>query len=107
MEKLDYVFFIPTRLNQALSGPVHKSLIINDIFPNLTHVHYITHPDASFGYHNLKLDERSSYVITFALQIQHVQICKITVCYLEVGGMFDRKIDENLQRTTKCFWHCR
>ena len=40
--------------------------MLNDIFPKLNNVQYLYLIDASSGYHNLKLDERSSFLTTFA-----------------------------------------
>ena len=45
----------PARLNQVL----------NNIFPKSTNVQFLYLIDASSGYHNLKLDDRSSYLTSF------------------------------------------
>ena len=58
----------PARLNQVLIRPVHRGPTLNDIFPKLNNVKYLSLIDASSGYHNLKLDKRSSYLTTFACQ---------------------------------------
>ena len=42
--------------------------MFNDIFPKLNNTKHLPHIDASSGYHNLKLDERSSYLTTFSCQ---------------------------------------
>ena len=47
------------RLNQALIRPVHRGPTPNDIFLKLNNVKYLSLKDASSGYHNLKLDDRS------------------------------------------------
>ena len=49
----------PVRLNQALIRPVHRGPTLNDILPRLNNVKYMSIIDASSGYHNLKLDEKS------------------------------------------------
>ena len=59
----------PARLNQVLIRPVHRGPTLNDILPKLNNVKYLSLTDASSGYHNLKLDARSSY-LTFACKIQ-------------------------------------
>ena len=56
------------RLNQTIIRPVHRESICNDILPKLNNLQYLSFIDASSGYHNLKLDERSSYLTTFAWQ---------------------------------------
>ena len=58
----------PARLNQVLIGPVHIGPTLNDIFPKLNNVKYLSIIDVSCGYHNLNLDERSSFLATFACQ---------------------------------------
>ena len=54
------------RLNQALIRPVHRDPTLNDILPKLNNVKYMSIIDSSSRYHNLKLDEKSSYLTTFA-----------------------------------------
>ena len=56
----------PVRLNQVLIRPVHRGPTLNDILPRLNNVTYMSIIDASSGYHNLKLDEKLSYITTFA-----------------------------------------
>ena len=56
----------PARLNQALIRPIHRGPMLNDILPRLNNVQYMSIIDASLGYHNLKLDEKSSYLTMFA-----------------------------------------
>ena len=41
------------RLNQALIRPVHRGPTLNDIFPKLINVKYLSLIDVSSGYHNL------------------------------------------------------
>ena len=55
----------PGRLNQALIRPVHRGPTLNDILPRLNNVQYMSITDMSLVYHNLKLDEKSSYLTTF------------------------------------------
>ena len=42
--------------------------MLNDILPKLTNVRYLSLIDVSSGYHNLKLDDESLYLTTFACQ---------------------------------------
>ena len=44
------------RVNQALVRPVLRGSTLNDIFPKLYHVKYLSPIDASSGYDNLKLE---------------------------------------------------
>ena len=46
----------------------HRGPTLNDIFLKLNNAKYLSLIDVSSGYHNLKLDERSSYLTTFACQ---------------------------------------
>ena len=55
----------PVRLNQTLIRPVHRGPMLNDILPKHNNVKYMSIIDATSGYHNLKLDEKSSYLTTF------------------------------------------
>ena len=55
-----------TRLNKAFTRPVHKNSTLNDILQKLAGKKYLTLIDASLGYHNLKLDKRSSYLTMFS-----------------------------------------
>ena len=55
----------PMRLNQTLIRPVHRGPILNDILPRLNNVQYMSIIDVSLGYHNLTLDEKSSYLTMF------------------------------------------
>ena len=55
-------------LNQALIRPIHGGPTLNDILPKLNNAKYLSLIDASAGYHNLKLDENSSYLTTCTCQ---------------------------------------
>ena len=56
----------PSMVNQALLRDIHRGPMLNDILPKLNNVQYMSIIDVSLGYHNLKLDEKSSYLTTFA-----------------------------------------
>ena len=58
----------PAQLNQALLGPMHRGPMLNDIMPKLNNIRYMSIIDASSGYPILKLDDKSSYLTTFAYQ---------------------------------------
>ena len=58
----------PAQLNQMLIRSVHRGPMLNNILPKLNKVQYLALIDASSGYHNLWLDEMSSYLMTFMCQ---------------------------------------
>ena len=47
---------------------MYRAPTLNDILPKLNNAQYLSLTDASSGYHNLKLDEKLSYLTTFACQ---------------------------------------
>ena len=59
----------PAQLNQVLIRPIHKGPTLNDILPKLNNVRYMSIIDASSGYYNLKLDDKSSHLTIFACPI--------------------------------------
>ena len=46
----------PAWLNEALIKHIHRGPTLNDILPKLNNIKYLSLIDASFGYHNLRLD---------------------------------------------------
>ena len=52
--------------SQALIRPIDRGPTLTDICPKLTGVKYLTLKDDISGYHNLQLDENSSYLMTFS-----------------------------------------
>ena len=55
----------PAWLNQALIRPIHRGSTLNNKLPKLNNVRYMSIIDASSGHHNLKLDEKSSYLTIY------------------------------------------
>ena len=84
----------PARLNQVLIRPVHRRPTFNDIFPKLNNVKYLSLTDVSSGYHNLKLDDRSSYLTTFACQFGRYRYKRLPFGAAPAGDMLQHKIDE-------------
>ena len=84
----------PARLNQALIRPIHRGPMINDILPKLNNVQYMSIIDMSSGYHNLKLDEKSSYLTTFKCPFGQYWYKHLLFGVAPVGNMFQCKIDE-------------
>ena len=84
-----------TWCNQALMRPVHRGPALNDIFPKLTNVCYVTISDASSGYHNLKLDfEKSPYWTTFTCQFSRNRFTRLPFGMVSAGNMLQQKINE-------------
>ena len=83
----------PVRLNQALIRPVHRGPTLNDILPKLNNVKYMSIIDASPWYHNLKLDEKSSYLTTFACPFGRYRYKQLLFGAAPVGNMLQCKID--------------
>ena len=84
----------PVRLNQALIRPVHRGPKLNDILPKFNNVKYISIIDTSSRYHNLKWDEKSSYLTTFACLFGRYRYKWLPYELVPVGDMFQYKIDE-------------
>ena len=53
----------PGRLNKMLIRPVHRGQMLNFNLPRLVGVKFLTVIDVSSGYHDLKLDDKSSYLL--------------------------------------------
>ena len=84
----------PARIDQALIRPVHRGPMLNDILPKPNNVQYTSIIDMSSGYHNLKLDEKSSYLTTFACPFGWYQDKCLPFRAAPVSNMFQHKIDE-------------
>ena len=68
--------------------------MLNDILPRLNNVKYMSIIDTSSGYHNLKSDEKSSYLTTFACPFGQYQYEHLLFREVPAGHMFQCKIDE-------------
>ena len=84
----------PVRLNQALIRPVHRGPMLNNTLPRLNNVKYMSIIDASSRYHYLKLDEKSSYLTTFACPFGQYWYKQLPFRAAPVGDMFQCEIDE-------------
>ena len=80
--------------NKALIRPVYRGLTLNDIFPRLAGIKYITELDASSGYNNLKLDKRSSYLTKFSCPFGRHRYIRSPFRTVSAGYMFQEKTDE-------------
>ena len=83
----------PSMLNQAPIRPIHIGHTLNNILPKLYNAKYLSLIDVSSGYHNLKVDKKSSYLITFAFQFGRYRDKHLLFGASPVGDMFQRKID--------------
>ena len=68
--------------------------MLDNIFPKLNNAKHLSLIDASFGYHNLKLDERSLYLSKFACQFGRYRYKRLPFGTATTGDLFQRKIDE-------------
>ena len=84
----------PARISQALIHPDHRGPMFNDIFPKLTNIEYLSLTDASFRYHNVRLDEQSTYVRKFACQFGRYRYKRLSFGAAQAGNIFQRKISE-------------
>ena len=78
-------------LNETLIWPVHRGPILNDIFPKLTNAKYLSLIDASLKYHNLRLEEKSSYLTTFSCQLGRYRYKWLPFGEAPAGNMFQGK----------------
>ena len=67
---------------------------VNDVFPNLTNAKYLSLTDVCSGYHNMRLDEKSSYLTTFLCKFGRYRYKQLQCGADPVGAMFQIKIVE-------------
>ena len=79
---------------------------LNDILPKPNNVKYLSLIDGSSGYHNLKLDERSSYLLMFVCHLVGTGTKWLPSGAEPAGDMFQRKIDEILKTIAQCIQYC-
>ena len=84
----------PVRLHQALIRPVHRGPTLNDILLKLNNVQYMSIIDVSSGYHNLKLEEKSSYLTTFTCPFGQYWYKCLPFGAAPADDMFQHKIEE-------------
>ena len=82
------------RLNQALIWSVYRGPTLNNILPRLNNVKYMSIIDATSRYQNLKLDENSSYLTTFAFPFDQYQYKQLPFRAVPAGNMFQHKINK-------------
>ena len=84
----------PESINQALIRPVQRGSILYYISSKLNNAQYLSPIDASSGYHNLKLDEKLSYLTTFVCKYGRYRYMRLSFGVAPARDMFQRKIDE-------------
>ena len=84
----------PAWLNLALLRPTHRRPTLNNILPKLNNVRYMSIIDVSSRYHNLKLDNKSSYLTTFACQFGRYRYKQLLFGAVPAGDLFQQKVDE-------------
>ena len=82
------------RLNQVLIRPIHRGPTLDNILLKLNNVQYMSIIDMSSGYHNLKLDEKSSYLTTFMCPFGQYWYKYPSFGAAPAGNMFQCKIDK-------------
>ena len=73
---------------------VHRGPTVNNSLPKLNNAKYLSFIDASSGYHNLKHDEKSSYLMIFTCQFGRYRYKRLLFGEAPTGEMFLRKIDK-------------
>ena len=73
---------------------MHRGPTPYDILPKLNNAKYLSLIDASSGYHDLKLDERSSYLMMFACQFWRYRYKCLLFRAVSAGDLFQREIDK-------------
>ena len=86
--------FRPSVAKPGINKAHTHGAILNDILPKLNNVRYMSIIDASSRYHNLKLDDISSYLTTFSCQFGRYRYKHLLFGAAPAGNMFQQKIDE-------------
>ena len=84
----------PAKLNQAFIRLMHRGPTYNDILLKLNNAKYLSLIDASSGYHYLKIDEKSSYLTTFACQFGRYRYKRLRFGAASAGDLFQRRVVE-------------
>ena len=93
-------------LTKVLIRSVHRGLTLNDILPRLTGTKYLILINMSSGYHNLKVDEKSSYLTTFSCTFDRYWYIRL-LFWDSISIRYVPK--ENtwiIQWYVKCIWYC-
>ena len=82
------------QINKALTRPIHRGPTLNDILSRLKALNYLMLIDTSSRYLNLKLNEKSSYLMTFSCPFGRYGVLRLLFGSAPTGDMFQKKIDE-------------
>ena len=93
----------PVQLNQALIRLIHRGPTLNDILLKLNNVQYMSIINVSSGYHNIKLDNQSSYLTTFACPFGRYRYKCLPFGTVPAGNMFQHEIDETFNDIPNVF----
>ena len=89
-------------LQGGVTSPMLKSPSLSiGLGTNFTH--YLILIGASSGYHNLKLDKKSSYLTPFACQFGRYKYTGLPFGVTSAGDMFQCKIDEIFKQLPNVF----
>ena len=91
------------RLNKVLIRLIQRGLTFNNILPRLAGVKYLIPINVRSVYHNLNLDEQSSYLQTFSCPFGRYRYIKPPFSVALAGNMFHRRIDELFQGLPNVF----
>ena len=86
--------FRPSKAKPGINKACTQGSTPNNILAKLNNVRYMSIIDANSGYHNLKLDDKSSYLTTFECQFGRYRYKHLPFGAVPVGDMSQHKIDE-------------
>ena len=89
------LYLDPGRLNKAPIRPMHRGPTLNDFLPKLNNAQYPFLMDVTSGYHNLKLDEKSSYLTTFTRQLGRYRYKRLLYGAVPARDMFKQKLPKH------------
>ena len=80
-------------MNPALIRPIHRGTTLINILPKLNNAKYLSDIEVNSGHHNLKLDEKSCFMM-FACHLGRYRYKWLPFGAALAGDMFQRTIDE-------------
>ena len=83
----------PARLYKALIRPVHRCPTMNDILLRWAGLKYLALICVSSAYHNMRLDEMSSYLTTFSCPFGRYRYKRLPFRAAPARDMFQKKVD--------------
>ena len=83
----------PRDLNKAIRRPKYQMPILDEILPALSNAHLFSVLDAKDGFHQVKLDEESSYLTTFWSPYGRYRYLWMPFGILSAPEEFQRRMD--------------